>query len=72
MMLSIFGNIIGFITKVIPMLFAYRAGKKSARVDILEKESEIVENANEVERRIDSIHSDAVSEQLRKHWSQPK
>ena len=54
------------------MLFAYRAGKKSARVDILEKESNIVEKANEVERRIDSIHSDAVSEQLRKYWSQPK
>jgi hypothetical protein len=71
-MLSIFGNIIGFITKVIPMLFAYRAGKKSAQVDILEKESEIVEKANEIERKIDRIHSDAVSEQLRKRWSQPK
>ena len=72
LMLSIVGNIIGFITKVIPMLFAYRAGKKSAQVDILENESEIVEKANEVERKIDRIHNDAVSEQLRKRWSQPK
>jgi hypothetical protein len=56
-MLSIFGNIIGFITKVIPMLFAYRAGKKSAQVDMLENESKIVEKANEVERKIDRIHS---------------
>ena len=71
-MLSIIGNIIGFITKVVPMLFAYRAGKKSAQVDILENESEIVEKANEVERKIDRIHNDAVSEQLRKRWSQPK
>ena len=71
-MLSIVGNIIGFITKVVPMLFAYRAGKKSAQVDILENESEIVEKANEVERKIDRIHNDAVSEQLRKRWSQPK
>jgi|TARA_R100000455_G_C6210342_1_gene78118 ABC-type protease/lipase transport system fused ATPase/permease subunit len=71
-MLSIVGNIIGFITKVVPMLFAYRAGKKSAQVDILENESEMVEKANEVERNIDRIHSDAVSEQLRKRWSQPK
>jgi len=54
------------------MLFAYRAGKKSAQVDMLEKESEIVEKANEIERRIDRIHSDAVSEQLRKRWGQPK
>jgi ABC-type protease/lipase transport system fused ATPase/permease subunit len=71
-MLSIVGNIIGFITKVVPMLFAYRAGKKSAQVDMLENESEMVEKANEVERNIDRIHSDAVSEQLRKRWSQPK
>jgi hypothetical protein len=28
----------------------------------------MVEKANEVERRIDRIHSDAVSEQLRKRW----
>jgi hypothetical protein len=67
-MLSIVGNIIGFVTKVIPMLFAYRAGKKSAQVDVLENESKMVEKANEVERRIDRIHSDAVSEQLRKRW----
>ncbi len=71
-MLSIVGNIIGFITKVMPMLFAYRAGKKAAQVDTLEKESKIVEKANEIERRIDRIHSDAVSEQLRKRWGQPK
>ena len=68
MMLSIVGNIIGFITKVIPMLFAYRAGKKSVQVDVLENESKMVEKANEVERRIERITSDAVNEQLRKRW----
>ena len=72
MMLSIVGNIIGFITKVIPMLFAYRAGKKSAQVDVLENESKMVERANEVERRIDRITSDAVNEQLRKRWGKPE
>jgi len=71
-MLSIVGNIIGFITKVIPMLFAYRAGKKSAQVDVLENESKMVERANEVERRIDRITSDAVNEQLRKRWGKPE
>ena len=54
------------------MLFAYRAGKKSAQVEQLEKESEIVEKANEIERRIDRINSDAVSEQLHKRWGLPK
>ena len=50
-MLSIIGNVIGFLGKLLPMLFAYRAGKKSAQVDILENESEMVEKSNEVESR---------------------
>jgi hypothetical protein len=54
------------------MLFAYRAGKKSAQVDVLENESKMVERANEVERRIDRITSDAVNEQLRKRWGKPE
>ena len=71
-MLSIIGNVIGFLSKLLPMLFAYRAGKKSAQVDVLENESKMVERANEVERRIDRITSDAVNEQLRKHWGKPE
>ena len=67
-MLSIVGNVIGILGKLLPMLFAYRAGKKSAQVDVLENESKMVERANEVERRIDRITSDAVNEQLRKRW----
>lgn len=72
MMLSIIGNVIGFLGKLLPMLFAYRAGKKSAQVDVLENESKMVERANEVERRIDRITSDAVNEQLRKRWGKPE
>ena len=71
-MLSIIGNVIGFLSKLLPMLFAYRAGKKSAQVDVLENESKMVERANEVERRIDRITSDAVNEQLRKRWGKPE
>jgi len=70
--LSIIGNVIGFLSKLLPMLFAYRAGKKSAQVDVLENESKMVERANEVERRIDRITSDAVNEQLRKRWGKPE
>tara|TARA_R110000744_G_scaffold4520_1_gene16279 strand:- start:609 stop:773 length:165 start_codon:yes stop_codon:yes gene_type:complete len=54
------------------MLFAYRAGKKSAQVDVLENESEMVEKANEVERRIERTTDDAVTEQLRKRWGKPE
>ena len=49
-MLSLVGNLLGFFTKVIPMLFAWKAGKSSAEKAVLEQASEIVEKANEVER----------------------
>jgi len=54
------------------MLFAYRAGKKSAQVDILENESEMVEKSNEVKRSVDRSTDDAVHKQLRKRWSKQK
>ena len=54
------------------MLFAYRAGKKSAQVDILENESEMVEKSNEVETRVDRLTTDGVHKQLRKRWSKQK
>ena len=71
-MLSIIGNVIGFLGKLLPMLFAYRAGKKSAQVDILENESEMVEKSNEVGTRVDRLTTDGVHKQLRKRWSKQK
>tara|TARA_R100001244_G_scaffold51057_2_gene44522 strand:+ start:380 stop:595 length:216 start_codon:yes stop_codon:yes gene_type:complete len=71
-MLSIIGNVIGFLGKLLPMLFAYRAGKKSAQVDILENESEMVEKSNEVKRSVDRSTDDAIHKQLRKRWSKQK
>jgi hypothetical protein len=71
-MLYIIGNVIGFLGKLLPMLFAYRAGKKSAQVDILENESEMVEKSNEVETRVDRLTTDGVHKQLRKRWSKQK
>lgn len=72
LILSIIGNVIGFIGKLLPMLFAYRAGKKSAQVDVLEKESNIIEKSNEIETSISRSSDDNVHKQLRKRWSKQK
>tara|TARA_R110002124_G_C8894366_1_gene509396 strand:- start:269 stop:433 length:165 start_codon:yes stop_codon:yes gene_type:complete len=54
------------------MLFAYRAGKKSAQVDVLENESNIIEKSNEIETSISRSSDDNVHKQLRKRWSKQK
>lgn len=72
LILSIIGNVIGFIGKLLPMLFAYRAGKKSAQVDVLENESNIIEKSNEIETSISRSSDDNVHKQLRKRWSKQK
>ena len=71
-MISLVGNLLGFFTKVIPMLFAWKAGKSSAEKAVLEQASEIVEKANEVERELDQLSDDTITKQLRKRWLKQK
>ena len=71
-MLSLVGNLLGFFTKVIPMLFAWKAGKSSAEKAVLEQEANLVEKANEVERKLDQLSDDTITKQLRKRWLKQK
>ena len=71
-MLSLVGSLVSFVTKVLPMLFAWKAGKSSAEKAVLEQASEIVENANEVERKLDQLSDDTITKQLRKRWLKQK
>jgi len=71
-MLSLVGSLVSFVTKVLPMLFAWKAGKSSAEKAVLEQASEIVENANEVERKLDQLSDDSITKQLRKRWLKQK
>ena len=54
------------------MIFAWKAGKDSAQASILEKESEIMEDSNEVERDVDRMSDDTVRKQLRDNWTKQK
>jgi hypothetical protein len=69
---SFIGNIFGFFSKVLPLIFAWKAGKDSAQASILEKESEIMEDSNEVERDVDRMSDDTVRKQLRDNWTKQK
>jgi hypothetical protein len=71
-MLSLVGNILGLFTKVLPMFFAWKAGKSSAEKAVLEQESDIVEKANEVERNLDKLSDDSITQRLRNRWTKQK
>lgn len=71
-MLSFLGNIFSFLGKILPLMFAWKAGKDSAQADVLEKETEIVEDKNETKRDVDRMSDDAVRKQLRDNWTKQK
>ena len=71
-MLSFIGNIFSFLGKILPLMFAWKAGKDSAQADVLEKETEIVEDKNETKRNVDRMSDDAVRKQLRDNWTKQK
>ena len=71
-MLSFIGNIFSFLGKILPLMFAWKAGKDSAQADVLEKETEIVEDKNETERNVDRMSDDTVRKQLRDNWTKQK
>ena len=53
-------------------MFAWKAGKDSAQADVLEKETEIVEDKNETKRNVDRMSDDTVRKQLRDNWTKQK
>ena len=67
-MWSILSPIFNFFTKILPLAFAFKAGKDSAK----KKELEVaVDNANErnkIENKVNKLSDDDVSKQLRKRW----
>ena len=71
-MLSFIGNIFNFLGKILPLMFAWKAGKDSAQADVLEKETEIVEDKNETKRNVDRMSDDTVRKQLRDNWTKQK
>tara|TARA_B100000700_G_C14590958_1_gene644606 strand:+ start:85 stop:315 length:231 start_codon:yes stop_codon:yes gene_type:complete len=65
---SIVSSVVNIFTKILPFLFAYKAGKNSAEKKELEDAIEKNKKADKIEQDIDRMADDAVVSKLRKRW----
>lgn len=67
-MLSLFSSLFGFFTRVLPLIFAYKAGSNAAQKAEMEDSLEKVKERNKIETEISMLSSADVSKRLRKRW----
>ena len=67
-MLSLVSSIIGFLGKILPLLFAFKAGKDNAEKKELETAVDNAKKRNKIEKKVDMLSDADVSKQLRKRW----
>lgn len=67
-MFSLFSSLLGFFTRVLPLVFAYRAGSNAAQKADMEDALEKVSERNKIETDISMLSSSSVSKRLRKRW----
>jgi hypothetical protein len=66
MIATILGSVFNLFTKVLPLLFAYKSGKDSAKLDQLEEVVDVIKEANEVEDSINRANSSDIHKRLQR------
>jgi hypothetical protein len=67
-MLSLVSSVLNIITKIFPMLLAFKAGRDNAQKQELETAIETVKERNKIENETNKLSSSAISDKLLKHW----
>lgn len=67
-MLSLISSVFGFVTKLLPVIFAYKAGSDAAQKAGLKDAVEKANERNKIENEIWVLSSDTVTKRLRKRW----
>ena len=67
-MLSLVSSILGFFTKILPLIFAFKAGKDNAEKKELETVVDNAKERNKIENEVDRLSDADVSKRLRKRW----
>ena len=65
---SIVSSVVNIFTKILPLLFAYKAGKNSAEKKELEDAIEKNRKRDKVEEDIERLSNDSVVSKLRNRW----
>ena len=65
---SIVSSVVNIFTKILPFLFAYKAGKNSAEKKELEDAIEKNRKRDKIEEDIERLSNDSVVSKLRNRW----
>lgn len=67
-MLSLFSSVINIFTKILPLVFAFKAGRDNAQKKELEQAVKNTQERNKIENEVSRMSDGDVIKRLRKRW----
>jgi hypothetical protein len=67
-MLSLFSSVLNIFTKILPLIFAFKAGRDNAQKKELEQAVKNTQERNKIENEVSRMSDDVVIKRLRKRW----
>lgn len=67
-MLSLFSSVLNIFTKILPLIFAFKAGRDNAQKKELEQAVKNTQERNKIENEVSRMSDDVVTKRLRKRW----
>ena len=67
-MFSLFSSVLNIFTKILPLIFAFKAGKDNAQKKELEQAVKNTQERNKIENEVNRMSDDVVIKRLRKRW----
>ena len=67
-MFSLFSSVLNIFTKILPLIFAFKAGRDNAQKKELEQAVKNTQERNKIENEVNRMSDDVVIKRLRKRW----
>ena len=67
-MLSLFSSVLNIFTKILPLIFAFKAGRDNAQKKELEQAVKNTQERNKIENEVNRMSDGDVVKRLRKRW----
>ena len=67
-MLSLFSSVLNIFTKILPLIFAFKAGRDNAQKKELKQAVKNTQERNKIENEVNRMSDDVVIKRLRKRW----
>tara|TARA_R100000406_G_scaffold95877_1_gene91549 strand:+ start:3685 stop:3906 length:222 start_codon:yes stop_codon:yes gene_type:complete len=67
-MLSLFSSVLNIFTKILPLIFAFKAGRDNAQKKELEQAVKNTQERNKIENEVIRMSDGDVIKRLRKRW----